>query len=506
MHLSLPLGAISFAGYSALIERYQLAVPLPDRLFAIHATHQVQHASTWSLLTPRHTPSDDLFGHLTFALKYEGIHLGVLRALFQKISSAQIECIVLAEPTSAYSRRIWFLYEWLMQTCLLLDDVKQGNFVDVVNTKLQYAGPVRKEKRYRINNNLPGCRDFCPLIRKTPALDEWLARDLSNQARQSTQQCHLDLLARAAAFLLLADSKASYVIEGEYPPHTRIERWGQIIGEAGLEPLSLTLLERLQCQVLVDQRFVRAGLRDTGGFIGLHDRSTGMPLPEHISAKAADLVRLLDGLVETYQLLLESDFPPVLLASVVSFGFVFIHPFEDGNGRLHRYLMHHVLAETGFVPQGLVFPVSAVILECVEQYRQVLQAYSKPRLKYIEWYPTPENNVAVTNDTLDLYRYFDATRQAEFLYSCVAYTVEHTLPDEVAYLQKYDEFTAYVSSRIDMPMRLLDLLVRFLQHNHGVLSKRALNKEFAALTAEEVSDLELKYQLIFADTAVEDGE
>lgn len=224
MHLSLPLGAISFAGYSALIERYQLAVPLPDRLFAIHATHQVQHASTWSLLTPRHTPSDDLFGHLTFALKYEGIHLGVLRALFQKISSAQIECIVLAEPTSAYSRRIWFLYEWLMQTCLLLDDVKQGNFVDVVNTKLQYAGPVRKEKRYRINNNLPGCRDFCPLIRKTPALDEWLARDLSNQARQSTQQCHPDLLARAAAFLLLADSKASYVIEGEYPPHTRIER------------------------------------------------------------------------------------------------------------------------------------------------------------------------------------------------------------------------------------------------------------------------------------------
>jgi Fic family protein len=52
----------------------------------------------------------------------------------------------------------------------------------------------------------------------------------------------------------------------------------------------------------------------------------------------------------------------VLAAAVLAFGFVYIHPFEDGNGRLHRYLMHHVLAERGFNPPGLVFPVSAVIL------------------------------------------------------------------------------------------------------------------------------------------------
>src|SRR5699024_6020054 len=149
---------------------------------------------------------------------------------------------------------------------------------------------------------------------------------------------------------------------------------------------------------------------------------------------------------------------------------------------------------TGFVPKGLVFPVSAVILERINPYRITLEAFSRPRLDYIDWHPTPRNNVAVTNDTLDLYRYFDATKQAEFLYGCVAHTVEHTLPEEVDYLQKHDAFVAFVESRLDMPARLIDLLVRFLQQNNGVLSKRARSKEFAALTDAEASDLEARFQ------------
>jgi Fic family protein len=36
--------------------------------------------------------------------------------------------------------------------------------------------------------------------------------------------------------------------------------------------------------------------------------------------------------------------------------FVYIHPFDDGNGRLHRYLIHHVLSRTRFTPAGLVLP------------------------------------------------------------------------------------------------------------------------------------------------------
>ena len=187
---------------------------------------------------------------------------------------------------------------------------------------------------------------------------------------------------RVASFLLLEDSKASYAIEGETPPHNRAERWARIIGQAGKTPLSKSELERLQKEVIVDDRFIHMGYRNEGGFIGKHDRSTNMPIPSHISAKHQDLNALMNGLFETTKLLKDSNFPPVLAATLIAFGFVFIHPFEDGNGRLHRYLLHHVLIETGFTPKGLVFPVSAVILKHIPDYVTALEAYSKPRLSF----------------------------------------------------------------------------------------------------------------------------
>lgn len=496
MNSFLPSSAVR-AGYSALIERYALRVSRPLRLFAIGEKHSIQEFQGWTLLTPRHAPQDTLLGQLTFALKYEGVQLDILRAVFCKVGAQAIVALVHEQPAGGYSRRIWFLYEWLLQETLPLEDLRQGNYVDLLDSKKQFPGPVRKVRRQRINNNLPGVPDFCPLIERTPQLDTWISCDLSEQAQQVTAQCHPDLLARAAAFLLLADSKSSYVIEGEQPPHTRIERWGRLLGEAGRQPLTLEHLVHLQRMVLADERFVTPGLRTQGGFIGMHDRHTGLPLPEHISAKAADLPRLMQGMLDAWALLRQSDYPPVLLATAMAFGFVFIHPFEDGNGRLHRYLIHHVLADSGFVPKGLVFPVSAVILEQVDAYREVLQAYSRPRLDCVDWQPTQRNNVEVTNDTLDLYRYFDATAQAEFLYACVGHTVHKTLPNEIDYLQKHDVYTAFISARFDMPAGTQDLLLRFLQSGKGQLSKRAREKEFAVLTAEEARMIEAEYQRVF---------
>lgn len=151
-------------------------------------------------------------------------------------------------------------------------------------------------------------------------------------------------------------------------------------------------LEYLQSVVIADKRFITPGCRREGGFVGDHDRVTGMPMPVHVSARAEDLDSLLSGLMDTWRQLLDSDYDLVLTAALIAFGFVFIHPFEDGNGRIHRYLFHHVLAETGFVPKGLVFPVSAVILDHIDDYRRALEHYSRPRLDLIEWRPTGQGN------------------------------------------------------------------------------------------------------------------
>src|SRR5699024_3048533 len=92
-----------------------------------------------------------------------------------------------------------------------------------------------------------------------------------------------------------------------------------------------------------------------GGFVSGHDRITGIPLPENISARADDLFRLMQGVIDACELLNGSGYPQVLLATVISFGFVFIHPFEGGNGRLHRYLINHVVAKPALYPKGWSF-------------------------------------------------------------------------------------------------------------------------------------------------------
>lgn len=308
-----------------------------------------------------------------------------------------------------------------------------------------------------------------------------------------------DILARTAAFLLLKDSRASYAIEGERPPQDRIQRWGRAIGEAGRQPLDQDELVRLQRIVIGDSRFVELGFREEGGFIGEHDRATRLPLPDHISARPEDLETLVSGLI-AFDSGPGRTLDPILAAAILAFGFVYIHPFEDGNGRIHRYLIHHVLAERGFNPPGIVFPVSATILERIDAYRTVLEDYSKRLLPLIEWETTDQYNVRVLNDTGDFYRYFDATPHTEFLYSCVQETIEQDLPKETAFLKSYDTFRSRIGELVDMPDRTIDLLFRFLHQNGGKLSHRARDKEFRALTDEEVETVEAIYQDAF-DTA-----
>lgn len=250
------------------------------------------------------------------------------------------------------------------------------------------------------------------------------------------------------------DSRSSFRIEGEQPSQERAVRWGQAITRAGSRELSVEAFE---------------------------------PLPDHISARPEE------GVVEYDERAVNGEMDPVVAAAVLAFGFVYIHPFEDGNGRIHRWLIHHVLEKAGYNPPGVIFPVSAAILREIGAYRRVLESYSRPLLQFIEWRATERGNVEVQNETVDYYRYFDATAHAEFLYRCVEETVERDLPEEVAYLEAYDRFTRGVQEVVDMPDRTVDLLHRFLRQGEGRLSKRAHMREFAALSDAETERIETLY-------------
>jgi hypothetical protein len=486
------------AGYAALIDAYDLPVPLPRTLSGIGARHRIVETGGWRIYTPRHAPAPSLEGHLTFALKYEGLDLAVLKRLFLAVRPDQMTELIRAKPTGLYTRRLWFLYEWLLGRELDLPAADKVAYVDAVDTELQYAGLGRNSARHRVRNNMPGTPGFCPLVFRTAALDEFIAQDLKGRARAVVSEVPKDLLARTAAFLLVKDSKSSYIIEGERPPQDRIQRWGRAIGEAGRAPLDEDELLRLQRIVIGDQRFVKLGLRREGGFVGEHDRDTRRPIPDHVSARPEDLASLTGGLI-AFDHAAENELDPVIAAAVLAFGFVYIHPFEDGNGRIHRYLMHHVLARRGFNPPGVHFPVSAAILDRIDEYRQVLETYSARLLPLIQWEPTEKGNVDVLNDTGDFYRFFDATPHAEFLYACVRQTIEDDLPNEARFLTTFDQFRAGIENMIDMPERTLNTLFGFLRQNGGRLSKRARDNEFAKLTPDEISRIEELYGALFGE-------
>jgi hypothetical protein len=487
------------AGYSALIERFDLAIPLPPHLSAVGIRRTPQSSDAWQLITNRQAVPVSLGDHLEFALKHEGVNLSVLNALFRVAPKRELETWISAAPGGASTRRAWFLYEWLTEQKLDVPPVPKIRAVPVIDRAKQFGLEWgNRSSRHSIVDNLPGTREFCPLVRRTPKLDAFEAQGFDGRARDVVGKTHPDVIARAAAFLVLKDSKSSFFIESEKPTAKLAAKWAKAISEAGLRPLTVEELERLQKLVLADTRFVHTGLRKQEGFVGEHDRVTREPLPDHFDARWVDLVSLVRGLIAYSNRAKAGKVDAVTTAAALAFGFVYIHPFEDGNGRIHRWLFHHILGMAEYNPPGVVFPISATIFARIDEYRKVLESYSQPLMEFIDWQPTKEGNVEILNDTADYYRFFDATRHAEFLYECVQQTVEHDLPEEVAYLEAYDTFSRQVLQIVDMPNRTVDLLNRFLCQNKHQLSKRAKTKEFALLSEEEVAAIEKAHARAFA--------
>ena len=129
------------------------------------------------------------------------------------------------------------------------------------------------------------------------------------------------------------------------------------------------------------------------------------------------------------------------------------------------------------------------------EYDQVLEQYSSSILPLIDYYLDPKGEMTVQNDTANLYRYWDATPFAEFLYHCVAETVNRDLVEELGFLQIFDSAMQAVKEIVDMPDRKASLLVRFILQNRGSLSQNK-RKDFMELTDEEISMIETSIQEI----------
>jgi len=479
------------AGWASLVQTFGVQAPVrrPSAISGQHVKASRRAERGWNVFDKRYWPGESFGDQLGFALRHEDLDLLVLKRLFEVVPQDTVTAFVRSAPTGALNRRAWFLYEFLTGRTLDIPDAVEASFTDLLDDRLYFTAAPRLSRRHKVRDNLLGTPAFCPVIRRTQALLEFEAHALGTKANEIIGRTGANVVARAASFLLLADSRASFEIEGEKPPRSRLERWGRAVLQAGKNPLTLDEILRLHTVLIEDMRFTRAGLRPDGVFLGERDHE-GDPLPEFIGARPQDLQPLMQGMIAANDRMREGELDSVLQAAATAFGFVYIHPFQDGNGRLHRCLIHHVLAERKFTPPGMVFPVSPVMLGRIDTYRDTLRAHSGPLMNFIQWRPTPERNVTVLNDTADLYRYFDCTAAAEFLYACVARAIDKDLPQEIDFLRCNDEAMRRIMNTVEMPDRVAENLIRFIRLNEGKLGRKRREGEFEKLTDDEVASIE----------------
>ena len=90
------------------------------------------------------------------------------------------------------------------------------------------------------------------------------------------------------------------------------------------------------------------------------------------------------------------------------------------------------------------------------------------------------------NKTDRLYRYYDATAQAEYLYEAVAETIRKDLREEIDYLLGLDRARILLRNEIDWPGQSLDLFINIVRQGGGTLSQTKRRSHFSWMTEEEV--------------------
>ncbi|WP_275287653.1 Fic family protein [Halomonas elongata] len=445
-------------------------------------------------------PADTPTAHLAFALKHEGIHLEFLARLFGVMPGREIAEWVKHEPTGQYARRAGFLYEWL--TGRELDVVEVGgNYRDALDPRhyVTRSQPIRN-RRWRINDNLPGTSDYCPLIRRTPTVKALNDFDVTARLEAMEGEFGADILLRSAVWLTIKESRASFVIEHEGEQRDRIQRFAEAMerycGDLD-DPLDSQALTELQ-RAILGISTIRPGLRHSPVFVGSNSLQHGAVV-HYICPHWEWLAEMLEGLRAFLTVTREE--PSIIRAAVASFGFVFLHPLADGNGRVSRFLVNDVLRRDGAVPEPFILPISATITSSAirrAEYDRILERYSKPlmdafrgavdfskgRRRYDDGIES-DFHFSAYDQAAPTWRYPDLTQQVEYLRAVVQHTLEHEMHEQAALQRAWYRTRLAIKDWLEGPDDHIDRIIRSIRQHGGISGK--LLKEFPIIQDQDLA-------------------
>ena len=481
-----------------------MPLAVASRVAGRRATHVGSPTTTESYVEAMR-PDTTLRGHLTFHLKHETPHFELLSRVFARCDVGEISAWVGDEPTGQYARRAAFLYEFFTGEQLPVPADLAGGYHDAIGSdKLVAATPGRAglNRRWRVRDNMPGTRAFCPMIVRAQAGAAALDVDVRALIHGLEVEFGTELLMRSAVWMTLRESRASFGIEGEAQKTGRIQRFADVLarrtGQGDRHPLDEAALAELQREILglrtTTQRF---GLRQSPVFVGEVVRFQDIvhyiaPPPEDLAAMLAGLQAFLDR---------TQGQSPVMRCAVAAFGFVYIHPLADGNGRVHRFLVNEVLRRDGVVQDPMILPVSSLIASDAAErrtYDRILDVVSRPLMRTLaETYrfaeiPTHYPDGISSNFVFEgsegarhAWRYLDLSPHVAYMAEVIERTIREDMLEEFRYLRSHGQARSAVKEIVEMPDAQLDRVIRSIQSNKGELS-RALRREIPILEQPEL--------------------
>ena len=498
-------------GYAALIDRYDLRGPRPWHLSAIaHGPRRTTISADGALETfpSAYDPGEADLDHLVFALRYDGIDLRLLKAYFPIFTDSELIEAIGRRTHSMPLRRLWFLYEWLTRASLPIPDRTTGNYGELLDSDAYVTAPLFRSPRHRVLVNTLGTSLYCPTIRRTKRLSAFSGKELQRRTGSLIQTVDATVLARATNYLYLKESRTSWDIERVQPSRQRMARFLVALQRTPEPDLGKKSIIHAH-NAIVDPDHFETNYRACPVYV-----SDG-PRIDYIAPRPEDVEPLMNALLAGVDhgresaALVEADIAamnggqgrgemlrhavtidPVIHAAVIGFGFVYIHPFADGNGRMHRFLLQQILARRGFSPTDFIIPVSPAILRDREGYLRTLALISDQIMPFVEYIRDQRTGtIAISNQTADLYRFPDLTPHAEFLYEKVEESIERDVQSELVYIQTYDRAKLRARFIRQLPEDREKALLN-LCFCEGRVSPEMRRQLFADLDAADIDQLE----------------
>lgn len=449
------------------------------------------------LAIPRQVAPDDdsILGNVLFALRYESIQIPVLEQALRLVSADELLAGLARQPQGGYLRRAAYLWEKATgQQLPLPQETTGGNYLEIFDPGEYYTGQIwERSQKYRVVFNGIGPYEFCPVVKRDVALERAGAEILGRLNEWANAPKNAGLMDRVMTWAYLSETRESYAIENEVPSPDKEQAFLQAMTHLrDKTPLSEEYLVQLQNAVISIP--IKAELKFRSAQNWLQRGGRGAAAVRYVPPAPDTMMWLMDGFMRMANA--QDDVPPLVKAALVSFGFVLIHPFFDGNGRLSRLLAHHALNCKGVLPDvngsPTVLPLSVAMKRNEKEYLKALESFSLPARALWDVTHIGDSDFVFDFKSSPLvYAHWSGQKAAEFVTACAGEALEQSLIEEAVYLQGYDQAFDRIDKSYDLQNKTINLLIQWIYQNGCRIPERRKNApELILLQPGQLNEIE----------------